>query len=268
MDSSAGQKRRGEAGMAERGGVQSVQRVLDVLEALAAHGGAMSLSRLAQETRLPVATLHRLAGTLVERGYLRRLPDRGYALGFRLAPLGATAHSLIGGQAEAILAGLVDALGETANLAVRAGDSVEYVAQAPSPHRMRMFTEVGRRAPLHSTGVGKALLAAQQDAEIRAVLERTGMSADTVHTRTGVREFLADIALVRDRGWALDDQEQEIGVRCVAVAVFSADQVDPGANVALSVSGPVPRMDDALVERAAGELAAAAGRLGAVLMEG
>ena len=100
------------------GGVQSVRRALDVLEALAAAGGTASLGELAAACGLPAPTLHRIAGTLADRGYLRHTSDRRYSLGSRLIPLGADAHALLGERALPALRGLAELTGETANLAV------------------------------------------------------------------------------------------------------------------------------------------------------
>src|SRR5471030_3156075 len=103
---------------------------------------------------------------------------------------------------------------------------------------MRMFTEVGRRVLPHCTGVGKALLSALSDDQVRAILARTGMPAQTEHTITSPDALVAELALVRERGYAIDDAEQEPGVRCVAVPVPSRL---PG-NAAISVSGPSSRV--------------------------
>lgn len=235
------------------GGVRSLHRALDVLEAVAARGGQLPVGEVAAATGLPVPTTHRLLRTLVDRGYVHQTPDRRYALGARLVPLGSLAGSLVGGDAEAVLSRLVDALGETANLAMLSGSRAQYVAQAPGRHTMRMFTEVGRRVDLHSTGVGKALLARLDDEQALALVRPVGLSRRTDHTLTTEAALLADLALVRERGYALDEQEQEVGVRCVAVAVG-----EPMPWLAVSVSGPVTRMTDELVDRAVPLLQAAA----------
>ncbi len=236
------------------GGVQSVHRALDLVEVVAARGGHLGVAEIAAATRMPLPTTHRLLQTLVDRGYMRQLRNRRYALGFRLVPLGSAASATVGADALDLLAGLVAATGETANLAVRAGDRAEYVAQVPSRHTMRTFTEVGRRVDLHSTGVGKAMLARLADDEVRRVVRPTGLGPRTAHTLTTEAGLLAALDDVRARGYALDDEEQELGVRCVAVAVgdgFSA----------LSVSGPLTRMDDDVVAHAVPLLQAAAERL-------
>src|SRR3954454_14953456 len=116
---------------ARSGGVQSVGRVLDLLEFVGEAGGEIGLSELAARSGLPLPSIHRLVRTLVDRGYMRQLPNRRYALGARLIPLGHVAGTMLGARARPVLGGLVDALGESANLAVLDGDAVMYVGQVP-----------------------------------------------------------------------------------------------------------------------------------------
>jgi IclR family transcriptional regulator, acetate operon repressor len=237
------------------GGVQSVHRALDVLEALAAAGGTASLGDLAAACGLPAPTLHRLAGTLADRGYLRRLPDRRYSLGSRLVPLGADAHALLGGRALPVLRGLAELTGESANLAVLTQGCAEYVAQAPGRHTMRTFTEVGNRVALHCTGVGKALLAAVPPDQASRLIGAAPLAALTAGTITDPAALHAEIALTRARGFALDEGEMETGVRCVAVGLPGA------APMAVSVSGPAARMTDDLITAAVSALRTAADQL-------
>ena len=161
------------------GGVQSLERAFDLLERMADAGGEVGLSELSAASGLPLPTIHRLMRTLVTCGCVRQQPNRRYALGPRLIRLGESAARLLGTWARPYLAELVEATGETANMALLDGDEAVYVAQVPSRHSMRMFTEVGRRVLPHSTGVGKALLALLPQAEARALLARTGMPAAT-----------------------------------------------------------------------------------------
>ncbi len=242
---------------ARSGGVQSIERAFVVLELVAAHDASMTLSALARASGLPPATLHRLAATLVDLGYLRQDPSRRYALGPRLALLSDSSWTRVSSTALPHLTGLVDAIGETANLALLEGDRVAYVAQVPGRHSMRMFTEVGRRVSPHCTAVGKALLAGSGDQEVRAILSRTGLPRRTPSTVTDPEAFLGELECVREQGYAVDDGEQEVGVRCVAVAV-------PGSTLrlALSLSGPAPRMTDDLLALAVPLLQQAARGLG------
>jgi IclR family acetate operon transcriptional repressor len=242
------------------GGVQSVERVLDLLELLADAPAQVSLAGLSEASGLPPSTVHRLMGTLVRRGYARRLPSRDYVLGPRLIHLGEGAASTLGGLARPHLAHLVDQIGETANLALLDGDRVVYTAQVPSRHSVRMFTEVGRRVRLHCTGVGKVLLAQQPPEVARAMLLRAGLPARTSRTITDAEVLMAELSGIAAQGFAVDDGEQEAGVRCVAVAV-------PGGVVdaALSVSGPEGRLPLEALPRLVPLLRAAASAVAAEL---
>jgi IclR family acetate operon transcriptional repressor len=177
-------------------------------------------------------------------GYVRQQANRRYALGPRLIRLGEGASRLLGTWARPFLAELVEATGETANMALLDGDEVVYVAQVPSRHSMRMFTEVGRRVLPHSTGVGKALLAGLPPQEVRALLARTGMPAATEHTITEPGAFLAELERIRALGYAVDDNEQEVGVRCLAVTV-----PDSPTAAAISISGPAGRVTEAATDK-------------------
>lgn len=240
-------------------GVKSVTRVFDLLELIADAGGDVTLSELSAAADLPLPTIHRLLRTLVSRGYARQLANRRYALGPRLVRLGEIANRKFGQVAMPQLKSLVEKLGETVNLATIDGDRVIYISQAPSPHAMRMFTEVGRRLHLHSTGVGKAILAQLDDAEVRDIVERTGLPHATEKTIGSLDELLRDLAGIRERGYAIDDNEQEIGVRCFAMPV-------PGMPVptAVSVSGPVSRVDEEFAQRAIPALRHTADEIGAL----
>jgi IclR family acetate operon transcriptional repressor len=217
-------------------------------------GGVISLSQLAADAQLPLPTIHRLVRTLVDLGYVRQEPSRQYSLGPRLIRLGETTSRMLGTWARPHMTKVVAALGESVNLAILDSDQIVYVGQVmASQNSMRMFTEVGRRVEPHSTAVGKAILANEDPAEVRALLARTGMAARTEHTITTPEAFLAELERTRQRGYALDDGEQEVGVRCVAVAVPDAPQ-----PIALSMSGPMPRMTDDVIKQAAPLLTEAA----------
>lgn len=226
------------------GGVQSLGRALELLEILRLGGGHLAIGEIAAVCDIPIATIHRLLATLVDHGYVRRLPQRRYALGFKLVPLGEAAASLVGLHAHGVLRKLADELGETTNLAVLSGMSAEYVAQAPSPHSMRMFTEIGRLVDLYSTGVGKALLSQLPEPRVEAYLAGVELNARTRYTLTTLPALRDAVTEARRLGYTIDEQEQELGVRCVAVAVPSP------VPMAVSVSGPLTRMTDALIASA------------------
>ena len=236
------------AGSRAAGSVQSVDRSLDLLEALAQEEKPVGVADLVELTGLPQGTVHRLLQSLHQRGYVRRDASRKYSLGTSAVRLADAAQRSLARSARPHLAELVELSGETANLAVLEGDDVVYVAQVPSPHTLRMFAEVGRHVPPHSTAVGKVLLAGMPRERALAVLRRTGLAPRTSSTITDLDAFDTELDLVVVQGWAADEEEQEAGVRCVAVPVGA-----PGAVVAaLSLSGPADRFaggrTDGLVE--------------------
>ena len=236
--------------------VRSLERAFELLEHLADAGGEMALSELTEASGLPMPTIYRLMRTLVNRGYARQAPSKRYALGPRLIRLGESSSRLLGGWARPALARLVDEVGETANMALFEGDAVVYVAQVPSKHSMRMFTEAGRRVQPHCTGVGKALLAQLPSEAVRTLMGRTGLDQHTPHTITDLEALMRELDLTRRRGYALDDEEQELGVRCVAVPITGAP-----ALTAISVSGPSGRLTRAMVSDVVPLLRRAADRL-------
>lgn len=137
-----------------KGGVQSIERAFALLGIVASAGGTIGLTDLAERAGLPQRRSTRLARTLLGMDCLRQLPNRRYGLGAKLIRLGESAPQLTGAVSRRHLAQLVETMGETANMAVLDGDMAVYVAQVPSPHAMRMFTEVGRR--VHHTAPGSA----------------------------------------------------------------------------------------------------------------
>ena len=219
------------------GSVQSVDRALALLETLAGAEAPIGVGELAERTGLAKGTAHRLLQGLQLRGYVRRDAARKYSVGTSALRLGDAAQRSLARSARPFLADLVELSGETANLAVLEGDDVVYVAQVPSPQTLRMFAEVGRHVPPHSTAVGKVLLAAMPRERALSLLRRTGLPSRTPSTITDLAALETELDAVSENGWASDEEEQEAGVRCVAVPVGSGDRV----LAAFSLSGPAER---------------------------
>ncbi|NTU81902.1 MAG: IclR family transcriptional regulator, partial [Chloroflexales bacterium] len=231
--------------------VQSIDRALDVLEALAAGADDVALSQITERTGLPLGTVHRLLSSLVVRGYAAQDSEtRLYGPGPRLLEVAARASASrrfdLGRIARPCLHDLTAATGETSNLLALHGDEGVYSEQVASLHMVRMFTEVGQRVPLYCTGGGKAILSGFPDEQLEAYLDRTMIrvfTPKTIATAEGLRDELAG---ARERGFALDDEEREAGVCCVAAPIF--DRLGR-CVAALSISGPTTRMS---IERALG----------------
>lgn len=249
-------------GPAPRRTVQSVERVFALLELIMDLDRTVSLSELASSTSLPLPSIHRLLRALVPMGYIKQLPNHRYMLGPGLIRIGATASKQLSALAQPWLTELADRLGETSSLALLDGDMVLYVAQAPSVQTMRMFTDVGHRVHAHDSGVGKAILAQLSDDAVRRIVARAGMPTPTERSIGKIEALISDLETIRIRGYSIDDGEQYVGVRCLAVAV-------PGAATptAISVSGPTARVDDSFTQGAVPILHEAARSIGESLEE-
>jgi len=230
--------------------VQSITRALDILEALAFSGEELSLTQLQSELELPPPTLHRLLKALVERGYVEQnSASRRYGPGPRIFHVAEAARRNLRFDLFRIVRPYLKLLtaesGETSNLVVAQNNKIVYVDQVPSPQRVRMFTEVGHRAPLYCTGAGKAILSHLPADQFEAYVTDARMEQLTPRTFASVDELKQEIANIASRGFAMDNEEFEIGVRCVAAPILNHAGLCIGA---ISVSGPSIRMAPELME--------------------
>lgn len=235
-------------GEAKRTGrVQSVERALEILEFLSRSGGDLGVSEIGEATNLAVGTVHRLLGTLTAQGYVRQDErTRRYDLGSKSLMMAIAARERVGPMALPFLEELAQVSQETANLAVLEGNSAVYTEQASPPTRMlRTFTEPGNRIPLHSCGTGKVLLAYQSPHLIDFVIARTGLFRQTASTITDPSQLRTELERVRKGGYAVDFEEQEEGVRCLAAPVFGPDGE---VFAAMSISGPASRLKSKRME--------------------
>ncbi len=228
-----------------RQAVQSVQRTLDLMEALSAAQGEVSITQLASRTGLHVSTVHRLLSTLVHRGYVRQNPETSrYYLGSKLGLLaeGAPRYADLRFHSRPILTWLTDLTNETSNLVVIEDVAAVYIEQVQCKQRVRLFNEIGSHVPLQCTAAGKILLACMPRERRDPIVERLEFKSYTPRSLASRSALLGALDLVRRNGYALDEEEFEAGVRCVAVPVLDAN----GNGVAsVSVSAPAMRMNRA-----------------------
>nr|WP_300152245.1 IclR family transcriptional regulator [Propionicimonas sp.] len=223
---------------ASRRSVQSITRALEILEAMADAGRAIGITDIAERVDLPMPTIHRILRTLIGSGYVFQTPRRQYALGARLISLSRYAGGALGVTLRPYLNQIVETTGESASIAMLDQDFARYISHVPAEYSMRMFTEVGNQVALHATGVGKAILADLPPEQSRAMLQRSGLRRFTINTITDVDDVMAELDTVRAQGFALDREERELGVKCVALPI-------PGPLcLAISVSGPPQRLTD------------------------
>jgi len=211
---------------------------------LAGNGEDITLSQLHERLHLSIGTIHRLLHTLIERGYAAQDKDtRRYGPGPKLLEIAASAASNsrfnLRRIAHPCLEQLTAATGETANLVMLQGNEAVYIDQVMSSHLVRMFTEVGRRSPLYCTGAGKAMLSSFSLPQFEQYLHTIQLERITPHTITSPDQLREEIARTRSRGFAIDDEEREEGVRCAAAPIFN--QFGLGI-AAVSISGPTTRM--------------------------
>ncbi len=244
--------------------VNAVERALGILENVDGSARGTGITELSQRLGMKKSTVHRLCATLEHRGYLLRDPDTGrYRLSLRLFQIGSTALSHLNLPARAMpaLEALGAAVQETAHLAVLDGDDVVFIGKVESPRPLRLHSQVGRRAPAHCTALGKVLLA-YTTANRRARILRGPIARYTPQTITAPETLARALEEVRRRGYALDDQEFEEGIRCVAAPVrdYTGSVV-----AALSVSAPAVQLPRSRVAAMAEAVIAAAQRVSSTL---
>lgn len=224
-----------------KGGIQVIERMMTLLDALAHREAPTSLKQLALETGLHPSTAHRILAAMANAGFVERQGIGNYRLGIRLLELGNLVKARLDIRAIAlpIMEALHDQVGESINLGVRQGDEIVYVERTSSGRStVRAVHLVGARAPLHVTAVGKLYLAEESETAVTEYARRTGLPGSTPNSLTTLKELSRELEKVRKQGVAFDNEEIEPGLRCIAAPVRD----DSGTLVAgLSVSAPAER---------------------------
>jgi DNA-binding IclR family transcriptional regulator len=229
---------------ASNSGVQVFERANLLLAILASQSAPVTLKTLAAQTGLNISTVHRILGALTLIGLVEHQPGGLYRLGLRWLEYGNLVRERlqIREVARPFIEQLHDMIGEPVNLAIRDGDDIIYLDRAAAnAARVRVFYRVGSRAPLHLTSLGKLFLAEDSVSDVAAYAQRTGLPGNTEHSLTSLTALNKALAIVRDAGIAFDNEEAELGLRCVAAPVRD----DRGALVgAISVSSPTERFGE------------------------
>lgn len=244
----------------------SLDKALRVLDALCLHGQT-GIKTLARDTGYPSPTVHRLLAALVRNNYVSHdEASHQYTLGLKFLEFGARvrADMRLASLAMPAMRELMELSGETVNLVLFEHYEAIYVEQVVNPRSMLpMFTRIGARMPLYCSGVGKAYLAVQDEHFVQAYCRDVPRQRQTSHTIVDEAALLEAIRRSGQQGYAVDDEEMEYGVRCVAALIRQSSRVVMGA---LSISGPAARISQEKmtqlgiqVRRAAGELSAGLG---------
>jgi IclR family transcriptional regulator, KDG regulon repressor len=229
------------SGSKSRTRLSSVANSLRLIKAFSEDHYEIGISDLAKRLGLAKSTVHRLASTLLEQGMLEQNAGDGkYRLGLALFELGTLVRRKMDFTVEArpFLRTLMEKTGETVHLAILDHDSVLYIITHESKQALRMGSKVGTRVPVHSTAVGKTLLAFQPEQEIARIVG-LGLPASAPNTIVDAEALQRELAQVRARGYAVDDEESEVGLRAVAAPIRS---YSGSVIAAISIAGPVHRM--------------------------
>ncbi|MBP6902140.1 MAG: IclR family transcriptional regulator [Burkholderiaceae bacterium] len=245
--------------------IQVIERMFSLLDVLASHQDPVSLKVLSERTGLHPSTAHRILNDLAIGRYVDRPEAGSYRLGMRLLELGnlVKARLDVRDAALAPMRELHKLTHQPVNLSVRQGDEIVYIERTYSERSgMQVVRAVGGRAPLHLTSVGKLFLAHDDPQRVRAYATRTGLAGHTRNSITELPRLERELASLRQSGVSRDDEELELGVRCIAAGIYD----DQGRLVAgLSVSAPADRIEDSWAERVkstAGQISSALGYRG------
>ena len=233
----------------EQNTIQSLDRAVTVLQSLA-QGDGPTLTQLAERLDQSPATLYRVLSTLAARGMVEADPvEQTWYIGPHAFQIGSSflRRTSLVERARPYLRSLMETTGETANLGVDRQDQTLFLAQVETHATIRAFFPPGTQSPLYASGIGKAMMAQFSPARLKALLERNTLTRFTATTLTDPAAIYQDLAEIRRRGYAIDDEERTEGMRCVAAAIFNA----PGDPIGgISVSGPSGRMSAQVIAKA------------------
>ncbi len=222
--------------------IQVIERMVSLLDALAQHPDPVSLKELSSMTGLHPSTAHRILNDLVIKRFVDRADAGSYRLGMRLLELGNIVKSRLNVREAALdfMRALHRKTQQTVNLSVRQGDEIVYIDRAFSERSgMQVVRAIGGRAPLHLTSTGKLFLSVDDAKQVRAYATRTGLAGHNKNSITDLAKLERELSLVRARGYARDNEELELGVRCMAAGIHD----DSGKLIAgLSISAPGDRL--------------------------
>jgi len=224
--------------------VQVIERMFTLIDILASREEAMSLQEISEKAGLHASTTHRILNDLATGRFVDRPQSGTYRLGMRLLELGNLVKNRLSVRDAALgpMNELYRITQQPINLSMRQGDEIVYVERAFSERSgMQVIRAIGGRAPLHLTSVGKLFLASDEPQKIRAYATRTGLSGHTKNSLTQLPALERELTRVKRDGYANDNEELELGVRCLAAGIYD-DQRRLVAG--LSVSAPAGRMDE------------------------
>jgi DNA-binding IclR family transcriptional regulator len=240
--------------MANETSVQSVDRALTILDILQKNPSGYGVTELSHQLDVSKSTVHRLLMSLLKKGLVKQDKDTDkYSLGLRLLELGhAVSENFdIRKVASPYLHQLSEITGETAHLVILDNNEIVYIDKIESYQTIRMFSKIGKRAPMHCTGVGKAILAFLPEDQVNKIIDEKGMQKFTEKTITSREKMLPHLQEIKARGYSIDDEEHEMGIKCAAAPIMNHNGDIIGG---VSVAGPIMRISDEKLEMIAQEV--------------
>lgn len=228
--------------------IQSIERAADILELFLTSSQELSLKEISGKVGLSKSTVHGIIKTLEVRGYLKQnSADQKYRLGLKLFELGNKVSSQFDLRqiARPIIQNLVEELKETVHLVLYEREEVIYVEKIDGPRALRIYSQIGKKAPVHCTGVGKAILAYLDEDEVDRILANTELEAFTKYTLTDKESLKKHLQIIREQGYSTDDEEIELGLKCIGAPIFNHQGK---VIAAISCAAPKMRLD---IERTA-----------------
>ena len=233
----------------EKGSIQVIERMMSLLDVLAESPEPAPLKKLSKATGLHPSTAHRILAAMTHSRLVERHEASTYALGIRLLELGSIVKSRINIREIALpfMQDLHKAVGESINLGIRDEDEIIYLERTSNGHSLvRVVYLIGGRAPLHLTSLGKLFLASDRTESVRAYAKRTGLPGKTPRSLTEIGALEKELEKVRRHDLAYDNEEAELGLRCVASPIRN----DEGIIIAgLSISAPTDRHDPGWIDQ-------------------
>lgn len=234
--------------------VQSVDRALTILDILQEIPDGLGVTELSYKLDVSKSTVHRLLMSLLQNGFVKQdQQSERYILGLKLIKLGQSVSDNLDIRkvASPYLHQLAKVLGETAHLVIMENNEVVYVDKIESTATIRMFSNIGKRAPMHCTGVGKAILAFLPAQKILQIINETGLQKFTNKTIVTSDNLVNHLSEIKKRGYSIDDEEHELGIKCAAAPIFNHNnEVIAG----ISVACPTMRIDNRKLRQMADEV--------------
>ena len=233
--------------LTEKGIVQSIDRALSILEVLSDYSEGLGVTEISEQVNLHKSTVYRLLTTLIYKGYVVQDAETNkYGITLKLFELGSKkveSMDLLSVSKE-YTKKLMESVNEVVHLVVREGSEIVYIDKVEANNTIMMASTIGKRSPMYCTSVGKAILAHLPEKKVKEIWDNSKIVKYTDYTITDFEELKTELEDIRQKGYAVDNEENEIGVRCIGVPIFNRHGK---VEAAISISGPAIRVTESKI---------------------